>query len=71
MSYEQSREYSNKSQTAFGVAITCAGFVLETLQVTHGNPKPATKGILSVLAVIFVGALGVGVQLLRKSRNAR
>jgi hypothetical protein len=61
-------DYKNKSQTAFGVAIICGGFVLETVQLTRGHPYPATKIILGILAVVFIGALLAGITWHRKWR---
>ncbi len=61
-------DHKNKSQTAFGVAIICAGFVLETIQVTRGHPLPASKVILALLAIVFVGSLTAGIVWHRKWR---
>jgi hypothetical protein len=61
-------DYKNKSQTAFGVAIICAGFVLETVQVTRGHPYPATKVILALLTIVFVGSLAAGIVWHRRWR---
>jgi hypothetical protein len=54
-------DYKTKSQTMFGVAIICLGFVLETLQVTRGHPATATAWILGALFVVFVGATVTGI----------
>jgi hypothetical protein len=59
-------DYKNKSQTMFGIAIICLGFVLETLQVTRGHPQPATIVILSLLFAVFVGTGVVGIVWHRK-----
>ncbi|MDZ7632187.1 MAG: hypothetical protein U5K74_12795 [Gemmatimonadaceae bacterium] len=63
-------DYKNKSQTAFGVAIICAGFVLETWNFTRGNPNFATRTILGLLSAVFVGTIVVGIHWHRKYRAA-
>ncbi len=63
-------DYKNKSQTAFGVAIICGGFVLETMQLTRGHPNPATVAVLSILLVTFVGSLVAGIVWHRRYRAA-
>ena len=54
-------DYKNKSQTMFGVAIICAGFVLETMQLTAGHPNLGTASVLTLLSVVFIGTLVTGV----------
>ncbi len=54
-------DYKNKSQTAFGVAIICFGFVFETLQFTRLQPNAATITVLSILFAPFVGMSVAGV----------
>jgi ABC-type spermidine/putrescine transport system permease subunit II len=54
-------DYKNKSQTAFGVAIICIGFVLETLQLTRLHPNAATIAVLSILFATFLGTTVAGV----------
>lgn len=56
-----SPDYKTKSQTAFGVAIICIGFVLETLQYTRLHPNAATIAMLSILSVTLVGTSVAGV----------
>jgi vacuolar-type H+-ATPase subunit I/STV1 len=54
-------DYKNKSQTMFGVAIICLGFVLETMQLVKGHPNAATAAILSLLFAVFIGTTVLGV----------
>lgn len=64
-------DYKNKSQTAFGVAIICACFVLETWQFTRGNPNVATKSILALLTLVWVGTVIAGIVWHRKYQATR
>ena len=64
-------DYKNKSQTAFGVAIICAGFVLETWQLTRGDMRPATKVILAMLTLVWAGTVVAGVVWHRKHQETR
>ncbi|MBC7844320.1 MAG: hypothetical protein H7099_18560 [Gemmatimonadaceae bacterium] len=54
-------DYKNKSQTMFGVAIICAGFVLETMQLTAGHPNLGTASVLTLLSLIFLGTTATGI----------
>ena len=48
----------NMSQTLFGVAIICGGFVLETAQITRGRSDLPT---LAVLAAVLVWPVVMGI----------
>lgn len=61
MPVETVPDYKNKSQTLFGVAIICGGFVLETAQITRGHPNRPTLVVLAILAAVFVWSVVVGV----------
>ena len=54
-------DYKNKSQTMFGVAIICAGFVLETMQLTTGHPNLGTASVLTLLSLVFLGTTATGI----------
>ena len=59
-------DYKNKSQTAFGVAIICGAFVLETAQITRGHLNAGTQVVLGILTIVFVGTVVAGIHFHRK-----
>ena len=59
-------DYKNKSQTAFGVAIICGAFVLETAQITRGHLNVGMQIVLGILAMVFIGTVVAGVHFHRK-----
>ena len=60
----------NMSQTLFGVAIICGGFVLETAQITRGRSDRPT---LAVLVMVFLWSVVMGIvsQRCYKAQSAR
>lgn len=54
-------DYKNKSQTAFGVAIICAGFLLETRQITGGAFNQGTRIVLGAILLVFIYSLIGGI----------
>ena len=62
------REYRRKSQLAFGIALICILFLLETWNADRRMPNPASPLIWAVLGTIAAVALAAAAWFRHKAR---
>jgi peptidoglycan/LPS O-acetylase OafA/YrhL len=62
------REYRRKSQLAFGIALICILFLLETWNADRQMPNPASPLIWAVLGTIAAVALVATAWFRHKAR---
>lgn len=60
---------TRKSQLAWGIAVICGLFLLETWNANNLMPSAASPVIWAVLGVVAVGAAGVGLWYGWRSRQ--
>lgn len=64
------KELKRRSQIAWGIAVICGFFLLETWHVDRLMPNPASPIIWSLLAAIAAGAIAAALWFARRSRQA-
>lgn len=64
------KELQRKSQIAWGIAVICGFFLLETWTVDQQLPHPASPFIWTLLIAIAAGAVAMALWFRHRSRRA-
>jgi hypothetical protein len=64
------KELKRQSQIAWGIAVICGFFLLETWNVDQQMPNPATPFIWALLGAIAAGAVAMALWFGHRSRQA-